>query len=167
MNNQITHLFVQEIAPLVIPGDQVVTVRPDWTLERALLVLTRKGYASVPVIDGDGKVEGVISKTNILDYMLTRNDFDFAKLSQSQVREAMNKNHSGILANSIFSFAFDVLIDRPYISIIDIHNRFEGILTRKVLMEKVTEYFQHEFLERELRGKREAPPIKEGLVNRM
>ncbi|SFS32411.1 CBS domain-containing protein [Marininema halotolerans] len=149
MSNQKISLFDEEISPLVIAANQVVVVEPDWTLERALLVLTRKGYASVPVIDREGKVEGVVSKTNILDYMLTRNDFQFAKLSQSQVKNVMNQNHSGILANSIFSFAFDVLIDRPYIPIIDLENRFEGILTRKVLMEKVTEYFQRKFIENE------------------
>ncbi|SDW45973.1 CBS domain-containing protein [Marininema mesophilum] len=149
MNNQKVSLFDEEISSLVIPANQVIVVEPDWTLERALIVLTRKGYASVPVIDSEGKVEGVVSKTHILDYMLTRNDFQFAKLSHSQVKDVMNQNHSGILANSIFSFAFDVLIDRPYIPVIDLENRFEGILTRKVLMEKVTEDFQQKFIEHE------------------
>ncbi|PTX59625.1 CBS domain-containing protein [Melghirimyces profundicolus] len=147
MGNKLSSLFDREISSLIIPGEQVVTVHPDWTLERALLVLTRRGYASVPVINEEGKVDGVISKTNILDFMLNRNDFRFHRLDEFQVRDAMNQNHSGILPNSIFSFAFDVLLDRPYIPIIDLNNRFLGILTRRVLMEKVTEYFQQEFLE--------------------
>jgi CBS domain-containing protein len=142
-----SRLFSDDISALIIPKEKVVTVELDWTLERALLVLTRKGYASVPVIDPKGRVEGVISKTNILDFMLTRDDFQFAKLSQFWVRDAMNQNHSGILPNSIFSFAFEVLIDRPYIPVIDTESRFLGILTRKILMEKVTEYFQQEFIE--------------------
>ncbi|WP_185956160.1 CBS domain-containing protein [Melghirimyces algeriensis] len=140
-------LFDREISPLIISREEVITVHPDWTLERALLVLTRKGYASVPVIDDEDRVEGVISKTNILDFMLNSNDFRFHRLSEFQVCHAMNKNHSAILPNSIFSFAFDVLLDRPYIPIIDFDNRFMGILTRRVLMEKVTEFFQQEFLE--------------------
>jgi CBS domain-containing protein len=138
-------LFSKEIAPLVIPKEKVVTVSPDWTLERALLVLTRRGYSSVPVINDEGEVEGLISKTNILDFMMSKGDFNFHKLPHHRVYEAMNKNHSGIMANSIFSFAFEVLIDRPYIPIIDLKNKFLGILTRRVLMQKVTEYFQQEF----------------------
>ncbi|QKG83215.1 CBS domain-containing protein [Kroppenstedtia pulmonis] len=147
MKETLSGLFSQEISKLVVPKEQVVTVYPDWSLERALQVLTRRGYTSVPVIDGEERVEGVISKTHILDLMLTSLDSQFTKLSQYQVREAMDQNHSGILANSVFSFAFDVLINRPYIPIIDMENRFAGILTRKVLMEKVTEHYQQEFLE--------------------
>ncbi|MDR6225640.1 CBS domain-containing protein [Desmospora profundinema] len=148
MSHSISQLFSMEVASLVIPGDQVVTVKPDWSLERALIVLTRRGYASVPVIDDTGRVEGVISKTNILDLMLKKEDFQLGKLSKRFVRDAMNHNHSAILANSVFSFAYEVLIDRPYISIIDEDNCFVGILTRKVMMEKVIELFQHEFIEK-------------------
>ncbi|BCU83119.1 hypothetical protein JIR001_29020 [Polycladomyces abyssicola] len=138
-------LFSREIASLIIPKEKVVTVAPDWTLERALRVLMRRGYASVPVINDNGEVEGLISKTNILDFMMSKGDFNFHMLPHHRVYEAMNKNHSGIMANSIFSFAFEVLIDRPYIPIIDVKNKFIGILPRRVLMQKVTEYFQQEF----------------------
>ncbi len=142
--------FFQGIGPLIIPKEKVVTVRPDWTLERALVVLTRHGVSSVPVISKDERVEGLISKTNILDFLLTANNerIHFENISKRYVAEAMNQNHGGIMANSMFSFAFEVLIDRPYIPIIDVKNRFLGILTRKVVMEKVTEYFQKEFMER-------------------
>lgn len=147
---QYSYLFSREITPLIIPKEQVVVVDPDWSLERALLVLTRKGTNSVPVINREDQVEGVISKTDILDFMLqtTRDSkMDFTALSHYKVKEAMNKNHSGILANSIFSFAFEVLVNRSYIPIIDIKGKFVGILTRKVMMEKVIEYFREEFLQ--------------------
>ncbi|SHF16341.1 CBS domain-containing protein [Seinonella peptonophila] len=145
------YLFVREIADLIIPKEKVVTVDPDWSLERALLILTRKQTTSVPVIHPSGQVEGLISKTDILDFMLHigRNDnhFDFSGLSNHRVREAMNLNHQGIMANSIFSFAFEILVNRSYIPIIDERNQFVGILTRKVLMEKVIKYFQEEYLQ--------------------
>ena len=108
------------------------------------------------MIDDDWKVEGVISKTNILDLMLNRSHFRLDRLGSFHVRDAINENHSGILSNSIFSFAFDVLLDRPYIPVIDLDNRFIGILTRRVLMEKVTEFFQQEFFKSVWEG-REGP----------
>ncbi|SEN71180.1 CBS domain-containing protein [Lihuaxuella thermophila] len=147
--DQYSYLFSREITPLIIPKEQVVVIDPDWSLERALLVLTRKGTNSVPVINNEDQVEGVISKTDILDFMLrTSKDskIDFTALAHYKVKEAMNKNHSGILANSIFSFAFEVLINRSYIPIIDIKGKFVGILTRKVMMEKVIEYFKEEYM---------------------
>ncbi|WP_124726572.1 CBS domain-containing protein [Staphylospora marina] len=145
------YLFSRKITPFIIPKENVVVVEPEWSLERALLVLTRKGTTSVPVISKDGKVEGVISKTDILDFMLQisqgTDEIDFSQLREHRVEEAMNKSHCGILANSIFSFAFEVLINRTYIPIIDLKGKFVGILTRKVMMEQVIEYFKEEFKE--------------------
>jgi len=142
-------LFSKEITPFIIPKEQVVVVEPEWSLERALLILTRKGTNSVPVINCAGQVEGVISKTDILDFLLKiskENEIDFSRLSKHAVQEAMNKNHSGILANSIFSFAFEVLINRSYIPIIDLKGQFVGILTRKVMMEQVIQFFKEEYM---------------------
>ncbi|MCS1352202.1 CBS domain-containing protein [Mechercharimyces sp. CAU 1602] len=140
------YLFSQEIAPLVTSKEQAVTVRPEWSLDRALLVLTRRGYSSVPVISAAGTVEGIISKTHILDFMLTNHEIDFSMLKQHAVHEAMDINHGAILPNSIFSFAFEVLTDRSYIPVTDIHHQFIGVLTRKAVMQQVTDYFQKEFL---------------------
>lgn len=142
-------LFSKEITPFIIPKEEVVVVEPEWSLERALLILTRKATNSVPVINRDGQVEGIIGKTEILDFLIKisqGNEIDFTQLKQHTVQEAMNKNHSGILANSIFSFAFEVLINRSYIPIIDLKGRFVGILTRKVMMEQVIEFFKEEYM---------------------
>lgn len=150
MNKNADLLFTKEITPLIIPKEKVVVLEPDWSLERALIVLTRKGTTSVPVIHPDGKVEGIISKTNILDFLINPNkaqELDFSKLKEYRVSDAMDRNHMGIMANSIFSFAFEVLVNRSYIPIIDIRNQFVGILTRKVMMEKVIEYFHEEYLQ--------------------
>ncbi|MGA8942416.1 MAG: CBS domain-containing protein [Thermoactinomyces sp.] len=144
------YLFSREITPYIIPKEKVVIVKTDWSLERALLVLTRNCTNSVPVINNKEQVEGVISKTDILDFMLTLsrgNEIDFSQLSEHTVNEAMNKNHSGILANSIFSFAFEVLVNRSYIPIIDLKGKLVGILTRKVMMEQVIDYFKEEYIE--------------------
>lgn len=146
-----SYLFAREISQLIIPKEDVVTIDPEWSLERALLVLTRRQTSSVPVINGHGQVEGIISKTSILDFMLhisrDSQEIDFSGLSEHQVKEAMDRNHQGIMANSIFSFAFEILVNRSYIPIINEKNQFVGILTRKGLMEKVIEYFQQEYME--------------------
>lgn len=147
--DQNNYLFSREITPYIIPKEKVVIVNTDWSLERALLILTRKGTNSVPVINDQEQVEGIIGKTDILDFMLKisrGNEIDFSQLSGHTVSEAMNKNHSGILANSIFSFAFEVLINRSYIPIIDLKGKLVGILTRKVIMEQVINYFKEEYM---------------------
>ncbi|MBA4544461.1 MULTISPECIES: CBS domain-containing protein [Thermoactinomyces] len=148
--DQAGYLFSREITPFIIPKEKVVVVDPDWSLERALLVLTRKATNSVPVINQKGQIDGIISKTDILDFLLKmekKDTIDFSRLGKHKVKDAMDKNHSGILANSIFSFAFEVLVNRSYIPIIDLKGQFVGILTRKVMMEQVIEYFKKEYME--------------------
>ncbi len=157
-------LFSQEIRPYIIPKEQVVIADPNWSLERALIVLSRKSTNSVPVINEKDEVEGLISKSNILDFMFERQGavledrrkkfssnqgqrWDMAELSEFQVRDAMDLHHGGILENSIFSFAFEVLVNRSYVPIIDYQSQFLGILTRKVMMEKVIGHFRQEFFE--------------------
>ena len=68
--DQNNYLFSREITPYIIPKEKVVVVKTDWSLERALLILTRKGTNSVPVMNDQEQVEGIISKTDILDFML-------------------------------------------------------------------------------------------------
>ncbi|PRZ12520.1 CBS domain protein [Laceyella sediminis] len=137
------YLFSQGIESLIIPKECVTTVHPELSLDQALRVLTKEKLSSVPVINDAGEVEGVISKTNILDFVqqLNQREGDFSGLKEHAVKEAMNKTCLGILANSIFSFAFEVLLNHSYTPIIDVKGRFLGILTRKVMMEQVIEFF--------------------------
>ncbi|MBD1373814.1 CBS domain-containing protein [Hazenella sp. IB182357] len=150
-DTQSEFLFSRTITPLIIPKEKVVVVYPQWSLERALLVLTRQGTNSVPVINDSDQVEGLISKTDILDFLMKKSqgddDFDFTGIANYKVSDALNPIHTGILADSIFSFAFEVLVNQSYVPIIDIKGKFVGILTRKVMMEKVIEFFKEEYLQ--------------------
>lgn len=163
MDHNAEFLFSQEIRPLIIPKEKVLIANPDWSLERALVVLSRKSTNSVPVINENNQVEGLISKGNILDFIFKWNEtvngeqrkrsenplqyWDTLDLDKFRVRDAMDLNHGGILENSIFSFAFEVLVHRSYVPIIDFQSQFLGILTRKVMMEKVIEHFRQEYFQ--------------------
>lgn len=163
MEKKVEFLFSKEIHPFIIPKEKVVTASPDWSLERAFLVLSRNSTNSIPVINEEDHVEGLISKSNILDFMVEKSKlllednrkrntstpylWNMRELIEYKVRDAMNLNHGGILANSIFSFAFEVLVNRPYVPIIDCQSKFIGILTRKVMMEELIGLFRQEFIE--------------------
>ncbi|MEW9667407.1 CBS domain-containing protein [Ammoniphilus sp. 3BR4] len=131
----------QEIRSLVLHKDKIVTMHPDWTLERALVKLTRSGYTSVPVINSQNQVEGLISKTLILDFMSENQNINYNDLPNYFVHQAMNRNYMGIWENTPLSFALELMIDRAYVPIIDKTNVFMGILTRQAVLQKILNYF--------------------------
>jgi CBS domain-containing protein len=132
--------MAQEIKPLIIPADNIITVHPDWTLERAMLKLIRSGYTSVPVINSNNQVEGLISKTLILDFMSENQHIKYNDLPHFTVHEAMNKNYMGIWENTPLSFALELMISRSYVPIIDTKNTFIGILTRQSVLQQILKY---------------------------
>lgn len=130
----------QDIRDLVLQKDKIITMHPDWTLERALIKLIRSGYTSVPVINSQDQVEGLISKTLILDFMTENQNINYNDLPNYFVHQAMNRNYMGIWENTPLSFALELMIDRPYVPIIDQTNTFIGILTRQAVLQKILAY---------------------------
>lgn len=130
----------QEIRTLILPKEKIITVDPNWTLERAMLKLIRSGYTSVPVINADNQVEGLIDKTLILDFMSENQNIKYNDLPKFYVYQAMNKNYMGIWANTPLSFALELMIERSYVPIIDEKNTFIGILTRQSVLQLILNY---------------------------
>ncbi|MCW2527990.1 MAG: hypothetical protein JWM76_2850, partial [Pseudonocardiales bacterium] len=44
----------------------VITVRPETTVRRAAELLTRHGITSLPVLDGDDRVIGIVSESDLI-----------------------------------------------------------------------------------------------------
>lgn len=141
-NKELTkkEFMAQDIKCLYLKKESIVTVQPDWTLERAMLKLIRSGYSSVPVINSNNQVEGLISKTLILDFMRENQHIKYNDLPNYYVHQAMNKNYMGIWENTPLSFALELMITLPYVPIIDQKNIFLGILTRQAVLQEILKY---------------------------
>lgn len=119
---------------LIIPADKVAHVQVGNPLEHALLVLIKSGYSAVPVLDSNYKLQGLISKTMILDSILGMERIEFEKLSTIKVEKVMNKEIPRLTETDSFLDALDLEIDHPFICIQDKEKYFEGILTRRAIL---------------------------------
>lgn len=68
---------------------EVITINPEAGLEEAVARLVNNKISGMPVCDGDGKLVGMLSERDILNFVFSGN------LRQTTVKEAMSRNVIG------------------------------------------------------------------------
>ncbi|MBT2756191.1 cyclic-di-AMP-binding protein CbpB [Mesobacillus foraminis] len=127
------------IKDMMIPSERVAHVQVGNSLEHALLVLTKSGYTSIPVLDPHYRLHGLISTPIIMDSILGLERIEFELLEQKKVEEAMNKDIPRIKIESTLQSSLGHLIDHPFLCVEDDKGYFEGILTRRAVLKRLDE----------------------------
>src|SRR5690606_3321056 len=122
------------VKDLMIPSEKVAHVQLNNPLEHALLVLVKSGYYAVPVLDSSFKLAGSISKTEILDQILGIERFEVEKLSELKVHEVMRKDLPSIQKTASFIDGLKMVIDAPFVCVVNEEGYFDGILTRRAIL---------------------------------
>ncbi|UQD51539.1 CBS domain-containing protein [Bacillus methanolicus] len=128
------------IKDVMIPSERVAHVQIGNNLEHALLVLTKSGYTAIPVLDPHYKLHGLISTPIILDSILGLERIEFEQLEKKRVEEVMNKSIPCLRIDSSSHSSLELLVDHPFLCIVDQEGYFEGILTRRSVLKLLNEY---------------------------
>lgn len=126
-----------KISDYMIPSEKVAHVQIGNNLEHALLVLTKSGYSAIPVLDARFKLHGLISSAIITESILGLERIEFEKLSDKKVEDVMAVNIPKVLLHDHFRKAVDLLIDHPFLCVLDEEGYFEGIVTRRALLKEL------------------------------
>ena len=127
------------IKDLMIPSERVAHVQVGNSLEHALLVLTKSGYTAIPVLDPHYRLMGLISTPIIMDSILGLQRIEFEQLERKRVEEATNTKIPRINIHSTLKSSLDLLVDHPFLCIEDDSGIFEGILTRRTVLLKLSQ----------------------------
>ena len=127
------------IRDVMIPSERVAHVQVGNSLEHALLVLTKSGYTAIPVLDPHYRLMGLISTPIIMDSILGLQRIEFEQLERKRVEEAMNTKIPRINIHSTLKSSLDLLVDHPFLCIEDDSGIFEGILTRRTVLLKLSQ----------------------------
>jgi predicted transcriptional regulator len=130
------------IKELIIPAERVAHVQMKNNLEHALLVLTKTGYTAVPVLDAKYKLHGLISTTHIMDSILGLERIEFERLENMVVEEVMNKELPCLNLTDTVVRGLELLVDHPFVCVQNTDSVFEGILTRRAILDRLNNHFQ-------------------------
>lgn len=140
----IQHLIEQKSGAFLIPASKIAFVQEDAPLYHAFLILTKVKYAKIPVLNHKQQVVGLLSLSMITEKMLTDSDISIEPLSDMKVSEVMQTKFTTInFVNTTMEAQLHLLIDNPFIPVVNDSGIFQGLLTRREWI-KAFNYISHE-----------------------
>ena len=121
----------------IVPAENVATVLYNHPLEHALLVLSKVGYAKIPVLDSEDRLVGLISLANIVNKMMGLTGFEYQLLEGLTVADVMEVNVPKVKQTEELEDILYLLVDASFLPVVNEDNVFEGIMTRKEILKSV------------------------------
>lgn len=125
------------IKEFIISSEKVAHVQSGNSAEHALLVLTRTGYSSIPVLDAKFHLQGLLSIKMITESILGLERIEYDRLGSISVNEVMDTNVAYLNVEETFQKALDLVIDHAFLCVVDDEGTFVGILTRRVILKQL------------------------------
>lgn len=125
------------ITDFIISSEKVAHVQMGNNAEHALLVLTKTGYSSIPVLDAKYRSHGMLSMRMITEPILGMEHIEYERLTDIKVDEIMDKKVATLNIGDNFQRALDLVINHAFLCVIDDEGTFMGIMTRRVILKQL------------------------------
>lgn len=139
IGEKFTKLFNRPTANLMIPASQVAVVNEEDSLLHAVLVLSNSGYQTIPVIDDNNCIRGLISISNIVTSFDNLSLFDEDKLLKIKVSRVMHQIVPILFDNYQLEDVLSLLINNNFVCITHKNGYFLGIISRRTVLERFTQ----------------------------
>lgn len=148
ISNRLGSFLSEKLQDGMISAEKVAHVQIGNNLEHALLVLTKCGYSTIPVLDFEFKLYGLISTALITDAIIGLDRIEYERLESLKVEEAMETNFPIVQGDFDIERVVRLLVDHPFVCVVNEASKFQGILTRKIILKQVN-HFMHVPMEEE------------------
>ena len=138
INNR--ELLDMPIKDFIICSEKVAHVQSGNNAEHALLVLTRTGYSSIPVLDVKYRLQGLLSIKMITEAILGLERIEYDRLPDIKVDDVMEKEVVYLQVTDTFKRALDLVINHAFLCVVDEEGTFVGIMTRRVILKQLKKY---------------------------
>lgn len=143
IGNAVKEMLLENEDKFLIPDENVAHVMANNPLSHALLVLTKVGYSKIPVLNKEGQIEGLISLSAVVNAMFDLTDIDPKNLAGLTVGDVMETDVQTLQVPFEIERVLHLLVDLPFIPVVDSDNKFQGIVTRREIMKSVN-HLAHE-----------------------
>lgn len=134
-------LFNMTAENLMISSEKVAHVQLNNPLEHALLILVKSGYSAVPVLDSKYRFKGIIGKSTVLNEIMGLERFEIENLTTTTVENAMQTDIPCLPKSADLLSCIKALIDHSFICLVDDKQYFDGIVTRRAVLEQLNRFF--------------------------
>ena len=131
------------IAFFLKPKSEVAFLYDYYSARQGLEKMSYHGYASIPVLDKDGKYLGTVSEGNFLWYIVRGENAEEAedyaveieKLEDVKISHIMKKGKNPpVKITADMDKLLSQAIEQNYVPVVDDRDYFIGIITRKDIM---------------------------------
>ncbi len=123
--------------PFIVSSENVANLNCNNNLYHALLVLSQVKYSSIPVLDNESRIKGIISMPMIINAIMAVDSIRFEEMEKLTVEEVMDKNVPIIPTSFELEEVLNKLIDHNFLCVVDDEGYFNGIVTRKEILGRV------------------------------
>ena len=129
------------IKHFLIPKHKEIYVYDDYTVQEALEKIKPIRFSAIPILDRKGHYVGTLSEGDLLWFIQRKGFTAFEDVKISEVPRHRDNEPLDVKANS--EILLSKAIDENFIPIIDEHQLFVGIITRKEILNY---YFERKFI---------------------
>ena len=108
------------------PSDQVYTAHADDRMRDVVMLMKAHNISQLPVVDGDGRLRGLVSEIDLLNHMLLA---DHVHQADETIAEMIDADVPVVGPNARLETLMSLISHRPAVVIVR-DDRVEGILTK-------------------------------------
>lgn len=149
LGTSVRELLLEKQENFLIRAENVANVMCLNPLNHALLVLSQVKYSKIPVLDKGDRFVGLISLSAIVERMFELTTINLDQLSELTVADVMEVNIPTVDENWDLEEVLHLLVDVPFLPVVDEKQCFKGIITRKELL-KAVNHMAHEIERRHI-----------------
>lgn len=143
----------------MIDGDRIATVMDTNPLSHALLVLSKVRYSKIPVLDKEDHFVGLIGLSDIVDEMFDLTSIDPNNLDDKKVSDVMETGLPTLHKDFELEDLLHLMVDHPFIPVVDTDNHFQGIYTRREVLKAVNRLAHQLEVKNEVTPKRDVSRV--------
>lgn len=119
----------------LLPKKQVTYLSQEDLVAESLRLMNKKGFQTIPIIDGEGKYKGTISEGDFLWNLIRDYHMDLESMRMVKVNTMKRRrNYKAVSIDAEIGELADLILDQNFVPVVDGRNVFIGIVTRKVIM---------------------------------